>query len=92
MNNQNPLFDVKKGADDFRMIDCEVRNSSGRPIMKSAAKNTQVIRLKLFNTEIINTEIKITTLKKLRKWGIGGFISTIIGGLILLFVEYAFFK
>ena len=51
MNDKNPLFNVKKGADNFSMVDCEVINSSGRPVMKSAAKNTQVIRLKLFNTE-----------------------------------------
>ena len=84
MNDKNPLFNVKKGADNFSMVDCEVINSSGRPVMKSAAKNTQVIRLKLFNTEI-----KLSTVKKL---AIGGFTPALIVGLILLFIEYGFFK
>lgn len=86
MDDKKPLFDVKEGADNFHMIDCEVRNMSGRPIMKSAAKNTQVIRLKLFNIEI--AEVKKSTLKK---WGFGGLIGAFVVGLLLLFVEYGYF-
>lgn len=84
MSNMSPLFDVKEGADNFSMIDCEVVNTTGRPVMKSVAKNTRVIRLKLFNTEI-----KVNTLKK---WGIGGLASSFAVGLVLLYVDHYFFK
>ena len=86
MNDKKPLFDVQKEADNFTMEDCEVTNMSGRPIMKSAAKNTQIIRLKLFNIEI--AEVKKSTLKK---WGFGGLIGAFIVGLLLLFIEYGYF-
>ncbi len=53
---KQPVIKVEKGADDFKMVNCEV-DSEDRPVLKTEAKNTQLIDSKLSSTENKNAEL-----------------------------------
>ena len=79
-----PFINVTEGGSNFRMEDCEFHlGTSDRPIIKTAAKNTQVVRLKVFQK--VREKIKENKLL----WAI---MVPLAIGMILLSIEYGILK
>lgn len=79
-----PFIDVTEGGSNFKMEDCEFHlGTSNRPVIKTAAKNTQVIRLKVFH--------RVRQKIKENKW-LWAIIVPVAVGMVLLGVEYGLLR
>ena len=82
MEDKKPFINVTETGHNFTMEDCEFVGD--RPTIKTAATNTRLVRVKHFGQKI--KEHPIMTLI------IIGIVAAVIAGIILLKVEYGFFK
>lgn len=81
MEDKKPFINVTETGHNFTMEDCEFHGD--RPMIKTAATNTRVIRSKHFGQKV--KEHPIMTLI------IVGVVATVIAGAVLLQIEYSFF-
>lgn len=90
MSEPQPLFHVTKEGKNFTMENCEViDHGSNRPIIKSEAEGTRVIGTKVVYK--LAGAIKRHPIRAAIFSFIAGILATIIGGGILLQIEYTYF-